>query len=216
MKKLFAISLLAASFVSNAALAKTEGSYVGIDLLNTKVKFYERYTNSTTPTATDRKPSFSHSDYGFGLHYNYALNANGLFVAPGVFWELNNSTVNGHGDTQDLQRLKIKNRYGLKLDVGGDITNVIAPYLTGGYVAIHHNGREYFSGNNTRSRSSTSMEWFYGAGVKFNCDKETAVSIEYTTQSFDVRNFVDGNTVNLDSRFRTRMDVLKFGVSYRF
>jgi opacity protein-like surface antigen len=216
MKKLFVISFLAASVFNISAFAKTQGSYVGLDLLNTKVKFFERFTNSSHPESTDRKPSFSHSDYGAGLHYNYAVNLNGLFIAPGLILEFNNSTTNGHGEKQDLQRLKISNRYGVKLDVGVDITDVIAPYLTGGYVAIRHNSREYYNSVNTNSRSATSMNWFYGAGIKFNCNKLTSVNVEYNTQNFDVRNFVQGNTVQLDSRYRTRMDVLKFGLSYRF
>ena len=216
MKKLFLATLLISAISSNFAQAKTEGSYAGVDILNTKITFYERYTNNTQPTLLSRKPSFTHSDYGVGAHYNYAVNMNGLFISPGLILELNNATAQGTG-TQQLQRLQISNRYGAKLDLGVDITNSISPYVTGGYVALSHKSREYFNSyTNSRVRSGTSMDWFYGAGVKFDLDKYTSVNVEYNTQNFAVRNSTDGTTNQLASRYQTRLDVLKFGIAYRF
>ena len=215
MKKIFTVTFFMLAVFSNFALAKTSGSYVGIDLLNSKVKFFEQYTNATHPTITDHKPSFTHNDYGLGLHYSYAVNNNGLFIAPGLIFEQNNATAHGYGD-QALQRLKIKNRYGAKIDFGFDATDMIAPYITGGYAAITHSSREYFNEDTiTRTRSGTSMEWFYGAGIIFNCNKSASINIEYTTQNFRVRNSTEGS-VALVSFYQTRLDILKFGISYRF
>ncbi len=88
MRNLTSAIFILASILSGNAFAKTQGSYLGVDLLNTKVKFYQRYTNDATPQMTDRKPSFSHNDYGAGFHYIYAANAGGLFVAPGLIMPL--------------------------------------------------------------------------------------------------------------------------------
>lgn len=202
--------------LSQNSFAKTQGSYVGIDLLDTNIKFHERYTNDSTPEFTDRRPSFSDSDYGVGLHYSYALNAAGLFIAPGLIFEFNNADAQAYGE-RELQKVKVQNRYGAKLDIGFDLTPVISPYLTGGYIALSHKNREYFDNyQNSRTRSATSMDWIYGAGIMFNCDKYTAINIEYTIQEIDLRNTTDGAANKLISRYRTRIDVLKFGVSYRF
>ena len=43
MKKLFAVSVVISSFISSSALAKTEGSYVGLDVIDSRVKFHEEY-----------------------------------------------------------------------------------------------------------------------------------------------------------------------------
>jgi opacity protein-like surface antigen len=219
MKNLTSAIFILASILSGNALAKTQGSYLGVDLLNTKVKFHQRYTNNKTPQMTDRKPSFSSSDYGAGFHYIYAANLGGLFVAPGLILELNNATThaNGEGSRQKLQRVEIQSRYGAKIDLGFDMTSVISPYVTGAYVAVRHKTREYFNDySNSRIRSGTAMDWIYGGGIRFNCDKFTSVNVEYTTQKIDLRNTTDGTTDRLVSRYRTRVDVLKFGISYRF
>ncbi len=219
MKNLTAAIFILTSILSGNAFAKTQGSYFGVDLLNTKIKFHQRFTNNDNPQLTDRKPSFSHSDYGAGLHYVYAVNMGGLFIAPGLILELNNATAhaNGTGSQQRLQRVEIQNRYGPKLDVGFDMTSVISPYLTGGYVAVSYKTREYFNDySNSRIRSGTEMDWIYGGGIRFNCDKFTSVNIEYTTHTMDLRNTTDGTLNRLVSRYKTRVDVLKFGISYRF
>ncbi len=218
MKKLYLAIFFSVFISSECVFAKTQGSYLGIDLLDTKLKFYQRNTNDSHLTLTNVKPSYSHNDFGVGMHYNYAVNMGGFFIAPGIFFEMNNSEANGSG-TKALERLQIKNRYGAKLDLGVDITNAIAPYLTGGYSGISYDSRDFFNFSGyteTYNKSGMLMDWFYGAGIKFDCDKYTSVSIEYNTQNFAVRNSVNGTTNNLSTRYQTRLDVLKFGVAYRF
>jgi hypothetical protein len=86
MKKLLIISSLIASLTAASANAKTEGSYLGIDLLktNTQVKgtgIGEDYGVGWFNTKA------KDSSIGFGLNYKYAINMNNFFIAPGLFYE---------------------------------------------------------------------------------------------------------------------------------
>lgn len=180
MKKLFVISLFVSSVFNISAFAKTQGSYVGVDLINTKIDFAERYTNDVDKTPILRKPEYSGSAYGIGLHYNYALNYGGFFMSPGLILEQNSATANGHEERQ-MQRIQVLNRYGIKTDVGFDLTDRFAAYGTAGYVGVSYKTRNFVlpDGTGTSIKNGTKADWFYGAGLKFDCNKQTSVNLEY-------------------------------------
>lgn len=224
MKKLFVISLCAASIFSSSAFAKTEGSYFGVDLLNTTVKFNERYSSDISPHAQLRRPSFSGSSYGFGAHYSYAANMNGLFIAPGLFFERNGASATGDGNettsngNRTSQRMQVLQRYGIKTDIGYDVTDTVGLYLTAGYAGISYRTKNFSdtAGRVTTIKNGVTGDWFYGAGAKFDCGKNTAVIVEYNTQSFVAPTSTIGSANNLNSVYKTRLGVAKIGLAFRF
>ncbi|NBV06074.1 MAG: hypothetical protein EBS06_02420 [Proteobacteria bacterium] len=221
MKKAFLIAALSFFAIQNSALAKTEGSYIGIDLLNSKAKFVEKYTNDNNKNEASNTPHHSNSGYGAGLHYNYAINFGGLFISPGVLLEQNNVKVNGYSNNTidiDSQRLQIKNRYGIKSDIGYDFTDKFSVYATGGYAYISYRTKDYsdLDGKVTGIKNGIGGSWFYGAGIKIDCDKTSSVNLEFNTQNFSAKTKIINSYLNLSARYQTRLDVVKVGYSYRF
>ncbi len=208
MKKLIVISLFA-SLVATSAFAKTEGSYVGIDLLNTKSVSQTR-SNDSQDAASEESRQTSRN-YGVGVNYKYAVNFNKFFVAPGIIIEDNRSK----NDIGQGSSLKVKNRYGVKADVGYDVTDSIAPYLTLGYSAISYTSR--FNGLTGREKkSATNYDWFYGAGVKFDVTSNVALNLEYNRQNFRAK-VNTGSDSSLDTAsYKTKLEIIKVGVSYKF
>ena len=80
-KKLLAVASLVAILSASNVFAKTEGNYVGVDLLRTSVDAQYEPTNGYK--------KFGNNGIGVGLHYNHAFNHKGMFLAPGVFVEKN-------------------------------------------------------------------------------------------------------------------------------
>ncbi len=191
-KKLLAVFSIAAALVTSAAFAKTEGHYVGINVVNSDVD--HQYNNGTS--------QFDEKKVGYGADYKYAMGlTDALFIAPGVFAEANNlRTTNSSGDIVENDY-----RYGVKLDIGHDLTDDVAIYFTNGLSANHYRANRVSVGN----KSGTELGYFYGAGFSLNVAKDVALNIEYNTQK--VR-FDTANTVDLDSD----LSVFKVGLNYNF
>lgn len=209
MKKILVITSVIASMAATSAFAKTEGSYAGIDLLNTKVKYHQRYTNASTPSALNVKPADSDSAIGLGVNYKYAFNMNGIFFAPGVIAEHNDATVDS-----GIRRVTVENRLGVKADLGYDVTDTLGVYATVGYVGVNYKTRDGSTASNTGIKDGMAMDWMYGFGVKHDCAQNVALSLEYNTQSLNLK--TDTNVAALDEKFRTKIDVIKVGLAYRF
>jgi opacity protein-like surface antigen len=219
MKKIALVTFLISSFAL-PAFAKTQGSYVGLDFVNSRMKFYETVQGNTTPLS-NRKPSSSEKEnYGVGLSYKYALNYKGLFFAPGIIAEYNNAEIEReeYNDVGQNQSIKVQSRLGFKADFGFDIGDYVAPYITGGYAGINYRTRNV--GNDSIEsyghKSATAAEFFYGGGLKINLGRNVALNVEYNIQEFDADTLVVKNTKGLQAYYNTRFDVLKAGLSYNF
>lgn len=222
MKKLLIISSLITSLAISSANAKTEGSYLGVDLLRTKthVKSYPAdsdydYLNSKT---TD-------SQIGFGLNYKYAINMNNFFIAPGAFYE----SINTENKVNDVysgvnnyyrQTVKIKNRYGIKLDLGYDIMDKFAIYAPIGFSSSNYDlSTDDSVGSNYLRTKTTGRDTsiFYGIGFAFYPIEKLAINLEYNRTELDLKSGVDvalyGNT---SLKNKVNLDIIKLGVSYKF
>lgn len=217
MKKLSTLALstaiIAASSYASVANAKTQGHYAGLDLIRTSIHFEERYTDPATPDPIKWPIEHGGSGYGVGLNYKYAFNFNKLFIAPGVFIEENHASAKGRDEWFRAQ-MKIKNRFGVKADIGYDVTNKIAPYLTGGYSKISYKSTN-FVGNDQRSLHSTLGDWFYGAGLKVEYNDKISFNLEYNRQDFAAKN-TSATTGDYVSIFKTKLSIIKLGASYNF
>jgi hypothetical protein len=223
MKYLTIISLAASFFIlSPAAFAKTEGSYLTAEAIRTHLRYYKRYYNNTDYAGIRTRPSHTGTDnYGGGLSYKYAFNLNGLYFAPGIFYEKHDASVNGYNpqDGYNFQRMEISNRYGLKSDIGFDIGH-FSPYITGGYSAITYRTINYHTiGINTMGvTTEVAHDFFYGGGFKFEIPRTAlSLNLEYNVNSFAAKTKVaPGHSENPHYEFRTKFDIFKIGLSYNF
>jgi outer membrane autotransporter protein len=224
------ISLLAllSSFVAFKSFAKTEGHYLGIDALNTKTSFYNEGV-FTDGTITEYKPTESNDTYGLGLNYQYAINFDGFFVAPGVIIEQSSFGRNDAKTSNDnFARLQPKNRYGIKADFGYDINSnlfgrEVSPYLTIGYALVKYDSKTETQDPDTRdylydSKSGHNASLFYGAGLKVKLTQNLALNLEYNYQAFDAKGDVPevARSYLSKSKLVSRLDVIKAGIAYNF
>lgn len=206
MKKFTRIALTSIIFIASAsvesqALAKTEGSYLGFNVLGTKSS--HKYGKSGI--ASSAYPEFSDSALGFGLDYKYAFNFNNFFLAPNIFVEhLGTEAVDRDQDT-----VSINNRYGAKLDFGYDIADSVALYLSAG-VANTSYDVDWKSIN--QKKSSRDAGFVAGLGILFHPSKDVSINLEYNTQKLIVST-PDFGGIN---EAETRIDVAKVGVAYHF
>ena len=212
MNKIFlSVALLLVSSFSFSALAKTEGSYAGVDLLQSTTSFKESYSYEL---GSGNSTKYSDSNYGLGLNYKYAINFQNAFIAPGVILEHNGGKAKGVL-TDQLMGLKVGNRYGVKADIGYDVTDRIAPYLTAGYATVSYSTKN-FNGAEAKSKSGNSANFFYGAGLKIDCNENLAFNLEYNTQKFSAKSDVPNNDIGYKTHFKSKLDILKVGIAYKF
>lgn len=191
MKKLLITSAVLA-IISSSAFAKTEGNIATLSAI------YNRTTLSTSQSGGSSEKATNGG--GFGIGYKYAFNQNGFFLAPGIFFEKNNIETSIGSDN-----INIQNRYGFKADLGYDLEDDLAIYVTGGVSFF-----KYTSGNATgslseRSRSNT----FYGMGLSHDYSEKVTFNLEYNTESLSLK------TIN-SGKLGTDHNTVKVGISYKF
>ncbi len=226
MKKLSLALIVAGVLASSQANAKTEGDYVGIDILRTSSK-----TKSNSNSAADAAYSdyYSHnksdSAFGFGINYKHAFNFDGIFVAPGVFFERlgTESKVNYAPDGYGYynQSVKIGNRYGAKFDLGYDVTDKFSAYVPLGMNLVSYEidtqNYDNIKTSNTK-RTGNESGYFYGLGFSHALTNNISLNAEYNRlsklklNSASGASSVSGGSIAAD----TTVQIFKFGVSYKF
>lgn len=236
MKLLLPTTLVVATFFSviSTSYAKTEGNYAGLNLTQTRVSFYQKYTDTDKINGAVVKPSFSETknNIGVGFNYKYAFNFNKIFIAPGVFFDYLNSKANGKDSSENDYgfndhgsqiRVKAKNRYGVKIDFGYDINETLAPYFTLGRSYISYNTQNPtldFDGNSISNvRSTRANAWIYGAGLNVNYNDNYSFNVEYNRQSFLAKTTMDiymGSLFLQNYKYKTTLQTLRLGITRKF
>lgn len=194
MKKLLIATTVIGSLISSMAFAKTEGNYVGVYVLATKFK--DTFNNK-------REDSI---DAGLGINYKHAINFDGLFVAPGVYFNYNNASVDDGGAfTYELES-KLKYSYGVKLDLGYDITDKFAAFTS---IAYQENRIEYDDADpspaSSLDRDYRVESFVYGVGAKYSVNDNVDVNLAY--EYVEYKNHPE-RSIN--------PDIVKIGASYKF
>ena len=205
-KLLAAASVAVAVAASSSAFAKTEGHYAGVNIVRSDSgsQHISEGVNVTN--------KFNDRGIGAGLDYRYAFNMNNFFIAPGLFVEKNNIKTRGSEDEM-TSKISINYRYGLKANIGYDVTDEASVYFTNGLSNTLY--KVGFSGVDdgvkfNGEKSTGAIGYFYGAGVAYNVTKEVAVNVEYNTQKIDL------NTAFVGAKVENTLSVVKLGVSYHF
>ena len=188
-------------------MPKQEGNYFGTNIIRSDIE----------NKASDENINIKDHQIGFGADYKYAINFNGFFVAPGVFVERNNTEakisendVYLPGDSLSV-KANTKYRYGIKSDIGYDITNDLSAYLTGGLSRNNYQFTlQYGNGGVTEQHkeSGNKIGYFYGLGLAYNINKDISLNTEYNMQKIDYKFDVD--------KVKADLSVAKIGVSYHF
>lgn len=195
MKKLFIVASIIGFLTSSLAMAKTEGNYVGVDLLNTT------YESMGTDSNNGKGGGKYHaSDIGYGINYKYAFNFNNFFVAPGVFLDRNKVSAKFQDDQLESNRDKLRYSYGVKLNLGYDVTDEAAIFAVLGYGESKMKWSNSLDSTNFKSESI-----IYGLGAKYSVTQNIDVNFGYETSKYQA----DGSP-NFD------IDVTRLGVSYKF
>ena len=145
-----------ANAIRKKSKSQTAGNYIGIDFINTYLRYreygyYAPKEDNKTNYSSISDPTYPKYKNSFGLKYSYAINYRGIFLAPELFFEHNNIKKYFDGDNSATldrnQRLpsnygykfmKIHRIYGAKINLGYDVTTNFAPYLFAGISKIYY------------------------------------------------------------------------------
>jgi len=202
-KKLIFFTALSISF-SSSAFAKTEGNYIGLNLINTSTS----YQFDSGRVRND--------NYSFGVDYKYAFNFGKLFVAPGLFYDHNalSRSVNASSDNDRIS-LNTKFSYGVKVNIGYDITDKFAPFVILGHSQTRLDYSVYGPNTSFYKQSLTQEGFVYGLGFKYSVSDNVDVNAAYELTQYSLTSNLDavaGGTDHLNSDYK----VAKLGVSYKF
>jgi len=227
MKKISSlIAILTINLFAFSANAKTEGSYVGLDLIKNSVQ-----VKSNSNLASDQanfSQFYNHKKddtaYGGGINYKYAFNFNNFFIAPEVAFNfLNNEIKAGYAGTQNnpySQSLKLKSQASFQTNFGYDITDRFSAYIPLGISIFNYelNTKDVGSLGSYVTTKKTGREsaLFFGAGLAYEPIKNWIVNLEYNKfKEFKITSStatISGGQIVA----KTNVDAVKLGVSYRF
>lgn len=198
--------------------SKTVGSYLGVDFINTALRYeqinlmpanYENldYFNGIPRERTEKQYK---SKDGFAIKYLYAINFNGIFLAPEIFYHhINLKLYDKKNELENADMTlpsefgyrynKIHNQYGAKLNLGYDINSDFAlygfvgisrvrysnlyslyPYIEGTGIANKYNIKDVLSVYNGIATAP-----IYGFGGKIKLSKRFYLNGEYMISDFN-------------------------------
>lgn len=227
MKKILSLIAITSSLLTSQAYAKTEGNYIGVDVLRSTAK-----VKSTSTLADDNigsaAPYYNHdkkdSAYGFGVNYKYAFNFNNFFIAPGVSYDLLNNDVKagyqGFSSVPSSQNIKLKSRLTAQANLGYDINDQFAAYIPVGVSSFNYEmntSDTYFGGSklNTKTTGNKTAA-FIGLGFSYQPVKNWVVNLEYN--KYQNLKITSGTATTAGGQIsaKTNVDVMKLGLAYRF
>ncbi len=227
MKK-FLLLTTTASILASSAFAKTEGNYFGIDVLRTSAQ--EKSSSSEAADhSTFLSNYYSHdkkdSAVGFGLNYKHAFNFNNFFIAPGIFFErLGLDSKVGYSTTATdaySQSINLKNRYGIRADLGYDLTDKFSAYVPVGYNVVSYQISTYDQGGLsyiTSKKIGSEGSYFYGLGLSYAITDNFGINAEYNRLSQMKLKSASGVTIDNSGTIiaNTTVQIFKIGTSYKF
>ena len=207
---------------------KTQGHYIGLDVVGNKVTFYEKGAKNikNIPTSFTVKQVSSNYGCGMGINYKYAFNFNNIFIDQSIFVEKIGTKVNPNQDAYKNPQngeLDIRSRYGIFANIGYDVNSVLSPYLVVGYSMVSYKTENGYYRYNLGLRQSnieksTTGSMLYGLVLKANYSDKVSFNIEYNTQEFKAKTNLDVpiNNKRANSWYQTRIETIKIGTAYKF
>lgn len=210
MRKLFIATAVIGSLISSLANAKTEGNYVGIDLIQTETSA-DKTIDGTGSSSNDAAFKIKDADQiSLGVNYKYAFNFNNFFVSPGIFFDY--SDISAKDSANDEWNLDY--RLGAKVDLGYDVTDKFAVFVNAGIVNNYYTV-DWKSSSSVSKKSDSDLSLAYGLGVKYSVLDNLDASLGYEMSSFDMDS---PDYPTMVGKERTEIDVqtIRVGASYKF
>jgi opacity protein-like surface antigen len=226
MKKTLSLIAIASSLIfSSQANAKTEGNYLGIDLIRSSAQ-----VKSNSNLASDASLSEwynqkeSDSAYGVGINYKHAFNFSNFFIAPGISYNLlSNDVKAGYAGTSNdpySQSMKLKSQLTLQTNLGYDLNDKFSTYIP---IGVSSFGYELNTSDNggsgnivTSKKSGYKTAAFIGLGFAYEPVKNWVVNLEYNKfQNLKVTSQT-ATTGGGQIVAKTNIEVVKLGLAYRF
>ena len=196
MKKPIFIAIFLSLLVTSNVFAKTEGNYIGINLINSKSSYSDSLHNRYS-IQNDNKKSV-------GISFKHAINYNDLFIAPEVFYD--------HTDIKmtdsDSDEWKINSRIGARLNIGYDIADEFSVFVNAGFTRNSYKVN-WESINSYRQDSSGGF--IYGFGASYSVNQNIDLLLAYDISSLEMQEpILSGNKYDFD------LKTIKAGISYKF
>lgn len=222
MKKIVSSVAIILTTYTTPAFAIPDGSHIGIDVSHSKTTV-KTYKVSADNQATYFDTISQDKQTSYGMSYKYAMSLAWLYTAPEIFAERIgseakiNDTTNGYSQT-----LNVQNRWGVRMNVGVNLMRDLTIYAPLGYALTNYelktrnylaNGTEYSTTTN-----GSKISPLYGVGIMVIPINNVVLTLEYNRQVLNIRSrdnvALSGEETSL--RAKTNLDMIKFGIAYRY
>ncbi|MDA9573521.1 outer membrane beta-barrel protein [Rickettsiales bacterium] len=207
------------------AMAKTQGHYFGASIINTKFSF----DSISCELYTEFCSSKSVSDYGVGIDYKYAINRNGFYIAPKIFYDANNinnkdhsSTTIGGDNLTIKENHKLNNSFGLGAELGYDLSNKFSFFFAASHKTMMYLHEYYIddkvanvafnkTGYYKRSEKQEVISYGIGSGIKIS--EKLRLNFSYETSFF----YKPTNTIKYDTdKHKLSHKIFRTNLSYNY
>lgn len=219
MKNLIVAAVLASFFAATAANASSDKKnqfYVGVDELYSKTHHKMQYLPDKSDSYYYTKPTKG-GNLGLGLSAGYKINVASFFIAPEVFYDYLNNSAPDFGDSLNAMKseLKVKDRYGAKLNLGYNIFPNLNAFVNLGFADVGYSNRDPSGASGTGKYSSHRLAPIYGVGLLYDLNNNWALRASYDRQKFNAGYYP---AAYQQGSFRDviTLQVFKAGVVYSF
>jgi opacity protein-like surface antigen len=226
MKKIIITAAVISAISTSSAFAKTEGSYVGLDILRSSIDVKSKSDNSNDNTG-GLSNYYTHkqkdSGYGVGVSYKHAFNFDKFFIAPGVSYSFINNEAKSSYSTSSSdpysQSVKLNNQLTLQANFGYDVTDQFAFYVPVGVSSFGYEIKtsDVYGASSVRSKKTgRESSAFYGLGFSYQPVKNWLVSLEYNR--FQDLELTSAQATLNEGKIKANIGIeqIKLGVSYGF
>jgi opacity protein-like surface antigen len=198
--------IFCAAFLATISQCYATGLFVGVDALNTDARY--RAKNSSSVVGPKNHSTESDNKMGFGVNAGLRFDLLNLLASGEIFYDDLRTSSSGFVDNNNQKNssdhLELKNRYGIKGNLGFAILPRITPFITYGLTNVQYNVRS--AGNSASKSEFTSL---YGVGILFDLPLGITAKASYDYQQFHMNYAGNGKS-------RTQLGVAKLGLIYNF
>ncbi len=206
--KIFSAIFCAAFLISSPSYAT--GLFIGADALFANA--HHQAKNSSTDSGPNNGSVQQSDKMGYGVNAGVRADLLTLLASAELFYDkLDTSTRNFEstsGEINNSDSIAIKNRYGVKGNIGFAILPKVTPFLTYGLANVQYGNQVLSSGN---SVSKSEFAPLYGLGLLIDLPfTGLSVKAAYDYQQFNMKSAQEG------AKIRTHLGVARLGVIYNF
>ena len=232
LSKIIATCFLATSLFSVSAFAKTEGLSLGFGVTKNSVDYKNAPILIDGAGDTTRLVGSTVSDssngYAFNLKYAFPdIIVDGLYLAPSIFYESINSSATDESKegltlaltSRDGLSYSIGGRHGVKVDLGYDILDELAAYVTLGVAVVDYEINAAYvngislPGQRVDGKNSSAI---YGFGLNYNIKEDLALNFEYNRQQLSLSGMATNGDQSFNNVVGTRIESMQIGISSKF